>query len=106
MSEPIPTVPAGWYPDPSAPFGTHPGVPSLRYFDGLGWTEHRAPAQRRQAARPSQPIIVQNNVHAAPYVNVNYRPGTSHGLHLVLTLLTCGAWLPIWIIMVIVNGGR
>lgn len=32
--------------------------------------------------------------------------GTNHGLHLMLTILTCGLWLPIWIIMVIVNGGR
>jgi len=37
---------------------------------------------------------------------VVYNSGTNHGLHLVLTLLTCGMWLPVWIIIVIVNGGR
>jgi hypothetical protein len=37
---------------------------------------------------------------------VVYNRGTSHGLHLVLTILTCGAWLPVWIIVAIVNGSR
>ena len=37
---------------------------------------------------------------------VVYNNGTNHGLHLLLTILTCGLWLPIWICMVIVNGGR
>ncbi|TPG34237.1 DUF2510 domain-containing protein [Mycolicibacterium hodleri] len=31
------TTPANWYPDPEDPAG-------LRYWDGTGWTEHRAPA--------------------------------------------------------------
>ncbi|MBJ7336699.1 DUF2510 domain-containing protein [Mycolicibacterium sp.] len=31
------TTPADWYPDPEDPA-------SLRYWDGTGWTEHRAPA--------------------------------------------------------------
>ncbi len=29
---------AGWYPDPEVPR-------QLRYWDGLNWTEHRAPQQ-------------------------------------------------------------
>ncbi|WGL53672.1 RDD family protein [Nocardioides sp. BP30] len=29
-------APAGWYPDPAA----SPGLPDLRYWDGLRWTEH------------------------------------------------------------------
>ncbi|MDT5073529.1 MAG: hypothetical protein QOH82_2849 [Mycobacterium sp.] len=32
-----PPTPADWYPDPEDPTG-------LRYWDGTGWTEHRAPA--------------------------------------------------------------
>lgn len=32
-------IPAGWYPDPTAP-PTHP--PHLRYWDGGSWTEHAA----------------------------------------------------------------
>jgi len=80
----------------------------MRYFDGVQWTENRAPMQRRQAPQqpPSQPIIVnQQFAPQAPPVVV-YNSGTNHGLHLVLTILTCGMWLPIWIILVIVNGGR
>ena len=29
--------------------------------------------------------------------------GPNHGLHLVLTLLTCGMWLPIWLLIAIVG---
>ncbi|ANW64063.1 hypothetical protein BCA37_11060 [Mycobacterium sp. djl-10] len=61
--------------------------------------------QRRgpQQQMPSQPIIVQQ---MAPAQTVYVGGGTSHGLHLLLTLLTCGLWLPVWIIMIIINGGR
>ena len=36
-------TPAGWYPDPS-------GADGQRYFDGVGWTDHRAapPVRRRR----------------------------------------------------------
>lgn len=52
-----PPLPAGWYPDPEQ----HNG---LRYWDGVTWTEHRAPAQSAPAhtspahaapERPEQP---------------------------------------------------
>lgn len=107
---PPPTVPAGWYPDPDNHTGfRYGGVPSMRYFDGVQWTENRAPMQRRQPPPPGpqQPIIVAQQFAPpqGPPVVV-YAGGTNHGLHLVLTLLTCGLWLPVWIIMVIVNGGR
>lgn len=39
--------------------------------------------------------------------NVTYIPvQTNHVLHLVLTLLTFGMWLPVWIVMAIVNTNR
>jgi hypothetical protein len=31
--------------------------------------------------------------------------GTNHALHAVLTLLSCGLWLPIWILAAIFGGG-
>lgn len=106
---PPPTVPAGWYPDPDNHTGFgYGGAPGIRYFDGVQWTENRAPMQRRQPPPPSaqQPIVIaQQFAPQAPPVVV-YNTGTNHGLHLVLTLLTCGMWLPVWIIVVIVNGGR
>jgi hypothetical protein len=42
---------------------------------------------------PMQQVTVQNG----------YRRGTSHGLHLIITLLTGGLWLPVWIIVAIAN---
>jgi len=33
------------------------------------------------------------------------RPGTNHILHLLMAILTCGLWLPIWIVASIRIGG-
>ncbi len=106
---PPPTVPAGWYPDPDNATGfRYGGVPSMRYFDGVEWTDHRAPMQRPQQrqASPQQPIIVNQQFapQAAPVVI--YNNGTNHALHLILTVVTCGMWLPVWIIVAIINGVR
>jgi hypothetical protein len=102
---PPPTVPAGWYPDPgNTTEFRYGGAPSLRYFDGEQWTEHRAPMQRSQQRQPypQQPIYVQQNVVAPPVV-VNGGSSSMAGLHLLLTLLTCGLWLPVWIVIEIVQ---
>lgn len=78
------TAPQGWYPDPS-------GMPGQRYFDGQDWTAHYTPA-------PPQPVY-QN-----PYVVVNR--GSDHTFHLLMTLFTCGLWLPVWIVMEIVSASK
>lgn len=109
---PPPTVPAGWYPDPDNHIGfRYGGVPSMRYFDGVQWTDNRAPMQRRQQPHPmpgGQPVIINQQFapQAGPSAFVVYNNGTSHGLHLVLTILTCGLWLPVWIIVAIINASR
>lgn len=101
---PPPTVPAGWYPDPENTTGfRYGGVPSMRYFDGEQWTEHRAPMQRSQQRFPQQPIIVNQQVGQPMPIVVNNGPSSMVGLHLVLTLLTCGLWLPVWVIIEIIQ---
>lgn len=72
----------GWYPDPA-------GQP---YHHGRRWTQHFTPTP------PSVPA-------PAVAVAVSNGGGTSHGLHLVLTVLTCGLWLPIWALAAIFGGG-
>jgi hypothetical protein len=98
MTEYIPTPPAaGWYPDPG-------GQPGQRYYDGVKWTGHFTP----YPPATTQPSVVVNN-HVgfpAPGVAVAVSGGVNHGLHLLLTLLTCGMWLPIWIIIAIFGGSR
>lgn len=71
--------PAGWYPDPAGKY-------TQRYFDGATWTESYAPYPQQ-----NHPVVVQ---------------GQGQGIHLVLTLLTCGAWLPIWFIIAIIGARR
>lgn len=72
-------APAGWYPDPDM----H-GV--SRWWDGIKWTEQRITTP--MSVVTSQQVTVQ-----APRKRVN------HVLHLILTLLTGGLWLPVWIIV-------
>ena len=86
MSRPSTPAP-GWYPDPS-------GQPGQRYHDGRRWTTHFVPTP------PTAPAPAQ-----AVAVAVSTGGGTSHALHLVLTVLTCGLWLPIWILAAIFGGG-
>ncbi|ARQ94607.1 membrane protein [Mycobacterium phage Journey13] len=31
---------------------------------------------------------------------------TNHAMHLVLSLITCGMWLPVWIVVAMVNSSR
>ncbi len=97
MNEHIPTPPAaGWYPDPA-------GQPGQRYYDGAKWTAHFTPYPPA-ANQPS--VVVNNHVGLpAPAIAVAVSGGVNHGLHLLLTLLTCGVWLPIWIIIAIFGGG-
>jgi threonine/homoserine/homoserine lactone efflux protein len=79
MSYPAPAPQPGWYPDPS-------GRPGQRYFDGHQWT----------IAAPPQPSIIINNF-AAP------ARGPNTALHLVLTVFTCGMWLPVWLIIALAD---
>ena len=101
MSEYIPPPPpsAGWYPDPS-------GQPGRRFHDGATWTHHFTP----DAPAPATPtVVVNNHVNAAPaYPMPVIVTGkrTNHVLHLVLTFLTAGLWLPVWVIVAIANSGN
>jgi len=85
--------PTGWFPDPH-------GQPGQRYFDGQRWTEHFTPSP---PPPPPVSVVVNNNIATpAPSVAVAVSGGgTNHALHLVLTVLSCGMWLPIWILIAI-----
>lgn len=51
------------------------------------------------------PIVVQQNTGPFPPY-APYRPPVNHVLHLILTLLTCGLWAPVWITMAIIDAVR
>jgi hypothetical protein len=88
MTNQYPAPAPGWHPDPE-------GQPGQRYHDGRRWTQHFVPTP------PVPPVPVAPAVAVA----VATGGGANHGLHLVLTLLTCGAWLPIWILVALFSGG-
>lgn len=87
MTNPSTSAP-GWYPDPG-------GQPGQRYHDGQRWTQDFVPTP------PAVPAPLAPSVAVA----VSTGGGTNHGLHLVLTLLSCGLWLPVWILAAIFGGG-
>ena len=66
-------APAGWY---DIGFGRR------RWFDGRGWTDHYAPMPTETAA-----------------VSARRNPA-DHGFHLIMTVMTLCAWLPVWAIAV------
>ena len=92
MTTPAPAP--GWHPDPH-------GAASLRYHDGVQWTDHTTePALMPPPVphAPPVPLVVTNVAVATGGGGVN------HGLHLVLTLLTCGMWAPIWLLLAMFGG--
>lgn len=73
---------ASWYPDPS-------GDPSvMRWWDGKQWTVNVMPRVNYAAPTMYQPIR---------------KKPTNHILHLLLSVFTFGLWIPVWIIVAIVN---
>lgn len=84
---------AGWYDD---------GQGRQRWWDGVQWTDHLAPAAVTPAVQ-AQPAYFQ-----PPMVVVQQRPmyKTSHGFHLIMSLITFGLWIPVWIIVGITNASR
>jgi Protein of unknown function (DUF2510) len=80
------TAPAGWYPDPS-------GLAGQRYFDGEVWTQHFTPT----------PPVVSTSATAVAVAIGGGGGGSMHALHAILTLLTCGMWLPVWLIFAIID---
>jgi hypothetical protein len=68
------TPPPGWYPDASM---------GARFWDGTKWIDVPQPPPPQTAH-----VVVS---------------GPNHALHFVLTLLTCGLWLPIWLLIALDN---
>lgn len=68
-------------------------------YQNQAWSQ--VPQQPYQPAQPPYYPPMQQ-VQQTTVVQTGSR--VPHGLHLVLTLLTCGLWLPVWIIDTIVRG--
>lgn len=70
------SAPPGWYPDPAA-------VNTMRYWDGRSWTSQSAPMMA------PQPVVIAAS------------SGNNHLIHLILTLVTCGLWAPVWLLIAV-----
>ena len=97
--------PAGWYPRRDDPT-------EFRYWDGLQWAPDADDATRRSALavalghQTAMGGVVADRGDYWAVVTV-YWPGDNvqHGLHLVLCLVTCFAWLPFWILIALTAKG-
>lgn len=106
MSDPPSTpvvVPApGWYQDPEAPR-------AHRYWNGSEWGAP-SPEDRQAALAGRIAYWVRNDYRVeaqSPEQAVmvtGHRP--NHILHLILTILTLGIWLIVWIILAIAGGEK
>lgn len=98
---PAPAAAAGWHPCPYSP---NAGL--LRYYDGAKWTQQTQPMAPLAATpqAPQYPIAAP----AQPIVNVAVAVGggrkAHHLLHFIMTVITAGLWLPIWIFCAIRAG--
>lgn len=45
-------------------------------------------------------------MHDYNYPGAPVKRGTNHALHLIITICTCGVWLPVWIVVAAANGGK
>lgn len=78
------TTPAGWYDDP-----TSPGV--MRWWDGSQWGEQRAPKVQGPTV-----VVQQRKMYK-----------TSHGFHLIMSILTLGLWaIFVWLPVGIYNAAK
>jgi len=117
--------PEGWYANPT-------GAPGQRYFNGREWTPyHRAapsgPELVVPAADPAlrvlsteeRTFVLQRELASRTAVGwrvevltatsatmVQYPPRANHVLHFVLSLLSCGLWLPVWLVVAVIEGSR
>lgn len=82
----------GWYDD---------GAGRQRWWDGNMWTHHYADQQQPQMVDAQQPYAPQQVIVQQRKV---YK--TSHGFHLIMSIVTFGLWLPVWLIVGIYNASK
>lgn len=71
----------GWYPDAQG---------TLRWWDGTQWTAHVASHQGVVTQMP--PTVIVHQDRGKP---------VNHVLHAILSVVTVGLWLPVWLIVAI-----
>ncbi|WP_157122059.1 hypothetical protein [Nocardia violaceofusca] len=91
-SEPMPPYPpsAGSLSESYPPFP--PAAPQYHPMDHLtGYPQTAVP-------QPVSPPIMHVIQQYPPGAQIVVKRSFPHGLHLVLTLITCGLWSPIWLV--------
>ncbi len=74
----VASAPAGWY---------EVDEQTRRWFDGRRWTDHYAPVLR--LVPEFEPVPTHHT--------------TNHGFHLIMLIMTIGAWAPVWVTVTVCN---
>lgn len=82
----------GWYDN---------GAGRQQWWDGNQWTHHFADQQHIQPTYAMQPQYGTQVVVAPQKI---YK--TSHGFHLLMSIITLGLWLPVWLIVGLYNASK
>lgn len=106
---PAQNPPTGYAPlahEGGLPYGNPPAPVHPQHQQFL--PQHLVPPQQFAAGPyPQHPQYPQPYMHPQQFMQqtvfVHNGRRVNHGLHLVLTLLTAGLWLPVWIILSIAN---
>lgn len=85
----MPHPPAGWYPDPTASTAQ---PPTLRYWDGAGWTQHVAPVPVAMPAAPTYTMAAPTTPDGEPLAGWGWR-ALAHLVDVVL----------IWVVTMVVT---
>ncbi len=86
------TTPAAWYDD---------GTGHQRWWDGYQWGIYASQHAQQQQMQP-----VYMGAPAAVVVPQRKMYKTSHGFHLVMSIITLGFWLPVWLVVGIYNASK
>ena len=107
--------PPGWYPDPS-------GAARQRYFDGNDWIDEYTPLgeqlsydERVQRLDAVVAAAVQNGARVKSHTR--FQAVLTYGdppndwlhdnvLHAIITVFSCGTWLPIWLLILVTQRQR
>lgn len=95
--------PPGWYADPDKnPLG------HLRWWDGSAWSEHLQPSsastqdarktalQKAVSANLGYGVVVESQDEYQAVLRKD-PPQPNHVMHAIVSLLTCGLWLFVWL---------
>ncbi len=94
------------YPPAPGPMQAPQGYPPQQYHQGYpqqGYGPQPYGYAPPIYAPPPVIVVQQSNMMMAQQTMVNVKAPFNHGIHIVLSLVTCGIWVPVWILCAVAH---